>query len=406
MGNRRISLLFLILFLIYAGPCPPPPLPPVVKVNVCTASLLLPNDYCPEITEKEFSQETVPTKICTIHHAPDPPAKTKVSNPFPESGEIRGISFTLYSGLAGSSSIIDEVKLDSLYENMAIDGMNIERNFGWFTDQTDAWAGNYLLPWLDDWSWNEEYWAQVDRRLTLWCGERNGAEIISILDACSLYAGDSWELNPLNKLVSSPSQVFVNSPARDQVIRYARELVHRTAKFSPRIIFETRNEGNQIVGFESLQDYDRAMIAALHAEGVPSALIQINWFDSSLFYDLLLNDLGGKGLAATHQIGSEKSVNWYRDSPGKQSLMALGDYPCSDGPDFYPEEPQGLFWFWLPGGQARRSSNSQLAYIRSTMRDLRFPRFEHLSAAAFQTSSRPDLMAAISIGHSERIALR
>lgn len=400
------GILLLLLFLIYAGPCPKPPVPPLVKVKICSVSLLLPNEYCPEIIEKEYKPGTQPTEICTIHQKPIP-LKTKVSNPWPESGEIRGISFTLYGGLSGSSAIIDEIKLDSLYENMAIGKMDLERNFGWFADQTDAWRGNYLLPWNDDWSWNEEYWAQIDRRLTLWCGERNGAEIISILDACSLYEGDSWDVNPLNKLVARSSMVFSAGPARDQVIRYARELVHRTAKFAPRIIFETRNEGNQIVGFDSLHDYDRAVIAALHEEGVPSASIQINWFDSSLFYDLLLNDLGGKGLAATHQVGSEKSVNWYRDSPGKQGLMALGDYPCSDGPDFYPEEPQGLFWFWLPGGQGRRSSNSQLAYIRTTMRDLKFPRFEHLSAAGFTASFLPDLLAAAGpIGQAEMFALR
>jgi hypothetical protein len=100
----------------------------------------------------------------------------------------------------------------------------------------------------------------------------------------------------------------------------------------------------------------------LKAEGWPVDRIQINWFDSSLFYSILKDDLEGRGLAATHQICSEKSVDWYKTSPGKQALMALGDYPCSDGPDFHDSEaaPQGLKWAWLPGGQGRRPSPDQI----------------------------------------------
>jgi hypothetical protein len=173
---------------------------------------------------------------------------------------------------------------------------------------------------------------------------------------------------------------------------------------SPRIIFETRNEGGQVVGFDALRDYDQAIIAALKLEGVPAYRIQVNWYDSGLFYQTINEDLEGEGLAATHQVCSEESVEWYKTSPGKQGLMKLGDYPCSDGPDF-EDAADGLAWFWLPGGQGRRPSVGQIGYIFRTMSELGYPRFEHLSASAFQTGPLPNLDDAIRLGKTERLAM-
>jgi hypothetical protein len=410
MRAARRLILFVILaaLVVSCGQCPPKPPPtPLVKVTVCGESLLLPNIYCPDVVVKEFRPDAVPTAICEVHVAPpDPPVIPVCASPWPETGKLRIWSGTLYSGLAGTS-VIDETKLPALYDMMAANGANCERNFAWYCALEDGWAGTYLLPWNADWSWNEIYFVQLDRRLKMWCGDRNGAEIISILDACSMYQGDSWEVNPLNKLVSTPAEAFYPGPARDKVAAFARELVRRTAKYAPRIIYETRNEGNQIVGFDGLQSYDRAIIAALKLEGVPVTRMQVNWFDSSMFYAVISEDLEGDGLAATHQVNSEKSVDWWKTSPGKQALMAMGDYPCGDGPDFYDNEgaPLGLKWFWMPGGQARRPSNAQIAYIMATMESLGYPRFEHLSAAGFQRGNLPNLDDAIALGRGEVRAL-
>jgi hypothetical protein len=68
----------------------------------------------------------------------------------------------------------------------------------------------------------------------------------------------------------------------------------------------------------------------IEAEGVPAGRIQVNWYDSGLFYHTLSEDLAG----ATHQVCSEVDVDWYRTSPRKQGLAKLGDYPASDGPSF------------------------------------------------------------------------
>ncbi len=416
MNRNRVLIVLLLAFIVLGHSCPGPKPPAPVKVTVCTESGLLPNQYCPATEVREFKAGTQPTTVCTIHHGPEPPAKTKVASPWPESGELRAWSGTLYSSLSGSAAIIDEAKLENLYEALAQDGINAERNFGWFTDTSDAWAGNYLLPWADDWSLNEAYWAQLDRRLQLWAGDRNGAEIISVLDACSLYEGESWDVNPLNKLVTKPSQVFAAGPARDKVAAYAQELARRTAKFGTRIIFETRNEGDQIVGKDALHDYDTAIIAALKAAGVPAGRIQVEWYDSSLFYQALSEDLEGAGLAGTHWICSEVDADWYGGSPGKQGLAALGDYPVSDGPSLGCSETppayraKGYTFHWLMGTASeeagRRPSAGQIAYIFGVMRGIKHPRFEQLSAAAFQLTNAPDLAAAVTLGRAERQALR
>lgn len=400
-------LLLALLFLAPACPGPHPPQPPLIKVTVCEISLTLPNEFCPSTIVKEFKQGAAPTTSCIVHKPPDPPIITKVAAPWQPGGPLLSWSPTLYSTLCGSEAVIPKQKLNAVDESMAIDGINMRRDFAWFADQSDAWQGNYLLPWNEDWSWNELYWKQLNDRLQTWCGDRDGGQIIAILDACSMYQGDSWEVNPLNKLATSPAAVFWPGPAREKVTAFASELVRRTAKFAPRIIYETRNEGSQIVGFDALQSYDRAIISALRAAQVPVTHIATNWYDSSLFYDTILNDLEEKGLAFTHQVNSEKSADWYRDSPGKQGLAAIGDRPSSDGPDFYESEgaAQGLKWYWLPAGQARRASNPQITYIVATMQNLSLPGYEFLSASAFQRSCLPNFDDAITIGHAERIAM-
>jgi hypothetical protein len=442
---RRAALVgLLLLTLISCGQqCPKPP-DPTVTVKVCGESLLLPTEWCPDVIEKTFTPGNQPTQTCTLHHAPIMvrvivcaesgllpnaycPAKeerefeagsepaaictvhkapTKVADPWTPGGALRAWNGTLYSSLA--ATLFDEAKLEALYEAMAVDGVNAERNFAWFADVTDTWAGKYLLPWNADWAWNEAYWAQLDRRLNMWCGKRNGTEIISVLDACSMYEGESWEVNPLNKLAARPADVFRAGPARDKVIAFAVELYNRTKKYGSLIVIETRNEGDQIVGFDGLYDYDNAVLQALLAAGGAKDHIATEWYDSSQFYETIDQGMSGKGLAFTHGINSEKSVNWYRDSPGKQGLAALGDRPSADGPDFYDSEgaPLGLAWFWLPSGIGRRASPPQIKYIIRVMSDLGHPGYEFLSASAFQGSKAPDLDAAITLGRAERLAMR
>jgi hypothetical protein len=299
---------------------------------------------------------------------------------------------------------------------MAADGIAVRRDFAFYSDLGTAWEGTGLFPWLADWSWNPEYWAQLDRRLKMWCGDRDGTQIISVLDACSLYDGQSFETNPLNKLATRGSEVFAAGPAREKVIAFAVELWNRTKKYGQRIILGPRNEGGQIVGYDGLRDFDRAVVTALLAAGCPASQIEIDFYDSSLFYQTISEDLGGKGLAETHRICNEVDVDWYKNSPGKQGLMRLGDFPCSDGPSYGIDETPpayralGLTFSWLVGtpaeDAARRPNVPQIAYIMATMRGLGYGRYEHLSAAAFQHSVLPDLDDAITLGRAERLAMK
>lgn len=55
---------------IHVGPCPDE----TVKVEVCSASGLLPNEYCPAKELREFKKGTAPTETCAVHRAPDPAA--------------------------------------------------------------------------------------------------------------------------------------------------------------------------------------------------------------------------------------------------------------------------------------------------------------------------------------------
>lgn len=336
--------------------------------------------------------------------------------PWPASGKLRAWSGGLYSLLACTRYV--EAEVVALYEAMAVDGVNAERNFAFYADAGTAWAGTGLFPWRDDWSWNEDYWTLVDRRLAAWCGARGGTEIVAILDACSMYEDSSWLANPLNKLAAKPAEVYWPGPARDKVIAFAVEFVKRFGpKYGDRLVIETRNEGEQIVWYDALQSFDDAMIAALNAANWPDSRIQIEWYDSSMYYDTLSSPdhLDGAGLAATHRCVTPHDVDWYANSPGKQGLMRLGDYPCTDGPTFGADEtPQvvahGLTFAWLVGTAAediaRRPNADEIARMVVTMRDLGYERFEMLSAAGFQRGDGPaHLGDALTLGRAERTAL-
>lgn len=392
---------------------PKPPIPPVeyVTVEICTETQKLKNLYCIDTMPKKYVKGTEPTVLCQLH-AEAPYVPKKVKNPLHESGILNCWVGLLYSDLTYLGFI--EAQLNSYYDALAEDKTNVLRAFGWWTDMVSGpWFGKYLLPWSVNWTWSESYWSMVISRIKNW-SDRGGWYIVDILDACSLYEGETWETNPLKNIASSPTECFYDTPARAKIIEYAKELVSRTQGL--KVIFGTRNEGGQIVGVDGLRDYDSAVIAALKSVGVSSNRIQICSYDSGACYDTLVYDLDGNGLSAQHMVNSDKSADWWRDSPGKQSMMRLGDYPCGDGPDMYIQEnppeylAEGLYWEFItaPASRvaSRRASNSQAEYIARTMRNLGFRRYEFLSAAGFQQKSGlPNMDDAILIGRDERQAI-
>jgi hypothetical protein len=339
---------------------------------------------------------------------------TKVKRPWPENSP----EFLCWSPICGGglTQELDEKKIDKLRNAMAVDGIQTTRDFGWWcVNAADPTYGKYLLPWKPDWSWDEEYWARLDRRIKQWA-KRNGTYVISILDACSFYAGDSFETNPFKSLLGDrPQDIFRAGPARDLVFEYARELVHRSEKFRPRVIFQTRNEGGQVVGPDVLYDYDHALIALLKSEGIPPRNIMIGYYDSSYCAMTLLPetwtdpksgvtyhgvDLMGEGLADAHNIGSPEKI----ENSGDDALrdISWGAFPSCDGPD---DKSEGLGWFWLPFGVNRRPTPAQTKRIVVVMKGFGKKRFEWWSSVAFQKSVEPNLDDAITNGHEERLAM-
>jgi hypothetical protein len=323
-----------------------------------------------------------------------------------------------WSPICGDGLVLDldEKKLDKLRDEMANGGIMATRDFGWCTvNPADPTNGMRLLPWNEDWSWREAYWTRLDRRLAQWC-RRNGTYVVSILDACSFYAGDSFETNPFKSLLGDrPQDIFRPGPARDLVFTYARELVKRAKKYGPRIIYQTRNEGGQVVGPDVLYDYDHALIGLLKSEGIPPRNIMIGYYDSSYCAMTLLPetwtdpksgvtyhgvDLMGEGMADAHNIGSPEKI----ENSGDDALrdISWGAFPSCDGPD---DKSEGLGWFWLPAGVNKRPTAKQAKQIVEIMKRFGKKRFEWWSSVAFQKSVEPNLDDAIELGREEWLAI-
>lgn len=390
-----------------------------IELAVCPFSLEIPNETrCGAAILKDFKDTDVVGK-CTLCPALEEDPASKVIRPWPEYAP----SFTCWSPFCGDGLVLDldEKKLDRMREAMAIDGIMATRDFGWScVGPEDPTNGKRLMPWKWGWAWNEEYWSRLDRRLAQWCN-RDGTYVVSILDACSFYLGDSFETNPLKALLGlRPQDIFRPVPARDRLFDYARELVKRTRKFMPRIILQTRNEGEQLTTPENLYDYDNDLIAVLKAEGVPVENIMIGYYDSSLCLRTLMPEtwtdprdgqvyhgtaLLGRGLADAHNIGSPEGLGPY-DPNSFERVWAIkwGSFPSCDGPD-KGHAAAGLGWFWLHNHENDRPTAPQAVGILQTMKKFGRWAFEWWSSTAFQKGDLPDLNDAIELGHAERIAM-
>jgi hypothetical protein len=234
---------------------------------------------------------------------------------------------------------------------------------------------------------DEDYWSQVVRRLDA-SALRKLTAIVSLVDNCSCYPNSTWNVNPFNgKInVNGTTEYAQNFYSDEKTIQaflsYVETFVNRTKHLLPYIIYETANEGGNY-------DWHNRVIAKLRSLGIPVTNIQIEWWDSSEYWSILSETLEKKGLAGTHCIGSEQSVDWYKAGAKHDYLLPAGDYPSSDGPDFYGEA-KGLKGKNWPDA-AKRPSNSQITYIIRTMSGMSGRGFEHLSAIPMLNSDLPAL---------------
>jgi hypothetical protein len=413
MIARRSILLFVVLFLaLLALACPPKPPAPKVWVKACNSfpdtpasEARIANEFCPATHGAQYVKGAEPKEICTLHKAP--PVIPTTAYPRPEVHFLVAANYTYYSGLVLTPDALPEDRLLALYDRMATSGMpNGAREFAAIA--CAEWVGLYRDPFVKEagkWDLDrpsEEYWNQVVGRLEA-AAARKLTTIVALVDNCSTYAGSTWEVNPwngrlnVNGTTTEAARFYDDPPTVAAFLRWVDTFVDRTKHVLPYIIYETANEGGNF-------GWHRSVISHLLTRGVPLDNIQIEWWDSSEYWELLSADLQGKGLAATHCVGSERSVDWYRAGAKHDYLLPAGDYPSSDGPDFYGEA-KGLKGKWWPD-QAKRPNNSQQTYIVATIRSLGGRGFEHLSAVPMINQDLPSLDDALSaIGDDERAAL-
>lgn len=371
-----ILLAALVLALLMAPACPPKPPTPKVWADVCNAfpdtpgtAARVANDYCPATHPAQYVKGTEPTTVCTLHVKPEPPIP-QCDIPVPD-----GYPPLIWEGaLLGFPSTVlnDEFTQEGTvaYANaIAEDGTNCVRGFGFFLDDVYKDGNPYWISWKPA---DAEYQAVVRERLKLFADRK-----ITVIFSLEPYGG----------------------MATDSELDWE---IETALPYLPYVIFETANENGNM----TLQ---RALIARLKAHGVPNENIQLYYHDSGDFADALQNELGGKGLACLHGVGTMDSVNapWPRGwstSPGTLALMGLGLYGSNDGEDG-EHAAKGLYWFWMPTGPGQRSTASQghdvTAWFVSHGRG-----WEFLSAAGFQEGGRPNLLKAVELGREERKAMR
>jgi len=156
--KKSLSLFLpLAVLILLAGKCPaphPPIPPPTVTIEVCTASGILPNEWCPAKELRVFPRGTEPTALCTIHAAPEPVAKA--GPPWIGISCYQGIVFPLEAIKAHVDRSVGA-------------GGNADEYFLTFTWPVDgATAGWRWQPYLQIGRWKEDADAQGSYFLAEW----------------------------------------------------------------------------------------------------------------------------------------------------------------------------------------------------------------------------------------------
>jgi len=162
-------------------PEPPQPPPPIeyISAKVCTASGLLPNQYCPNTKDMQFVKGKEPTTVCTTHTQPPKPQRPSMF-----------IGTSVYELMEFADAVISWF-LEELYKI----GANCTEIFASYT-----WsAGAKLQPYLkigdlyDLTAPNSKYWAKLSMIMTK-CSELDLTLIIRLFDYCSVKDEDYYKL--------------------------------------------------------------------------------------------------------------------------------------------------------------------------------------------------------------------
>lgn len=370
--------------------------PTIVWREICLQTGLLKNEWCPATENRPFVSGTEPTTICEVHAKPI----AKVPNPFWKTGKILGYDATIFCWtITCDNDLFKEAWLPEYFDALVADGITVTRGFMATMDGTSDW--NFFMPWIgqDMKTKNPEYFGHFDDgQPSIWIPGVIERRLKMIKDR---------DLTAICTIVPYGGGEMTWSP--DFPI-YLDNILELLKPFLPNIIIETVNEGG--AGSERAQ---RMIVDAAIQKGFPLEHIQLSPWDGGGYAELLGTVLNGQGLGCWHWYGTMESVEapWpkgWTDSPGGLELLKLGTYLSNDGAG----DGHGLKFSWDPDGVVQRSNPQELYgitrwglrhYNKFTGKLEEGRGFEHLSAAAFQTTGRPDLRAAIEIGREERQAM-
>jgi hypothetical protein len=331
----------------------------------------------------------------------------KCQFPYYKVRKIIAWSGTFYSGLVLTN--LDETKMLDYYDELK-ETNNAERNFAWWTEKDPNWNPYGIYPFkkcdgkYDLTKPNPLYYEQLFRRLDM-VKQRDLTEIISLIDFSGSVNPQNWPSNPwnrknnVNNTAMLPSRLLAHEPSIQAFLRYLTVFTKKTLPYKRWLIIEL---GNEVGGdYFHLYNWYRRGIKKLIELGIPKWRIQINWFDSSYFWQLIYFDFPGI-LSAIHCEGSPKSISEMH-SGSSQKLVENGMYGSSDGPDWNGQS-KGLLGKGWPEAYRKPSPGQLRPMVKQTLKK-GSKGFEHLSAACVVNSYIPDLDDAINIGKSEREAL-
>lgn len=368
--------------------------PTIVWWEICLETGLLKNEWCPAVENLPFVSGAEPTTVCEIHTKPI----AKVKNPFWKNHRILAYDATIFCwAITEDNDLFKEAWLPDYLDALVADGITVTRAFMATLDGTSDWS--FFMPWIGQNMAvkNPAYFGKyingelsepgvIQRRMKM-IKDRDLTAICTIVP----YGGADMTWSP-------------DFPV------YLDNILELLKPFMPNIIIETINEGG--VGSEAAQ---RMIVNAALAKGYPVEHLQLSPWDGGGFADLLTGPLQRKGLACWHWYGTLASISapWpkgWTDSMNGLELLNNGVYLSNDGAG----DGSGLKFSWDPDGIVRRSSPAEIYQVtgwglrhfnKFTNRWEEGKGFEHLSAAAFQTTGRPDLRAAIELGREERQAM-
>jgi hypothetical protein len=288
---------------IKCGPGPTPP--PVVQVEVCSESILLPNEWCPSTEIRAFEKGKEPTAICAVHKAPDPEPRVRVW-------------VGAYDLLGATGEVLPF--LDAVMASKA-KGIRLFICWSWNGPQTGGSPYVQVGTWTHDngitfplyrlSAWDEAFWAKLDVILRA-CQARGLAVWLVVEDYCSL-KGDS-RTKYYNPMICSEEALSSSTPGGvwGMAMRpYHAALIGRTIEAARSVaglewIIEPMNEYDAMDWDDAVMiGWHRWAVGEMTARGVDAANIAASPGRNAVAI------AGQVGLFSPHGLGRPNEIREY-----------------------------------------------------------------------------------------------